>query len=479
MKKHRLVQHLCFALALISSATAAETPQTTIPPKQDLGNVMYVGDSITHGVRSGSYRRELFKIFVDNGVTQKEVGVNKGHYNNYSPGSPSYRGMIFQNRHSSVSSERAYEIAGRINTSGRLGNSNIFDWLGLDDTYTGSFKIASNETPDTFFMMIGTNDLLADHRHISEVFAEKQKNLLGTCTDGVWDGTGDMDTIVKAMRQANPNAEITLTVIPTWVKGRPNNNSEADLSVTATYNKNLISWGKQNKIAVIDINKGIVDVAETQYIGAGIASMFSFDKLHPSAQGDLLIAGNLAKALGYRGRTIGLERKDAKQFRVKKSLTLTDKKPVSFSFSTSRKNAKSPAPIPTTCTAEFALASGIGDGATNGWDSSTQLTVTIGNGTVSGSLHISESAISWNDRILYSVDTSSDLTEPLRIAYIPEDKSQGITGGYCVWLGVMLIGEALPGTASDFRGITFTDQSPQPINLKYVGIEKNGSFAPF
>ncbi len=479
MKKHCIIHCLCVVFAVVSIVSTTETADAAFTPKKELGNVMYVGDSITHGVRSGSYRRELFKIFADNGISQKEVGVNKGHYNNYSPGSFIYRGSVFQNIHSSISSERAYEIAGRINTSGRLGNSNIFDWLGLDRTYTGSYKIADGDTPDTFFMMIGTNDLLADHQHISKVFAEKQKNLIGTCTDGIWDGSGDMDTIVKAMRQANPHAQIALTAIPTWAKGRHNNNSEEDLAVTAVYNKNMTDWGKQNDLVVIDINKGITDVAETKFIGAGAAAMFSFDKLHPSAQGDLLIAGNLAKALGYPGRTVGLKRKASNEFRAKKSLKLKEKSTTPYILKPHRKkSSNAPAATNSACTAEFALTSGIGDGAKNGWDISPLLSVSIGNGTVSGTLNISEAYISWGDRILYSVDTSSSLTEPLRIAFVPEDKEQGISGGFCVWLGNMLIGEALPGSTSDFRGVSFTAHSPKPIELKNIGVIWDASFAP-
>ena len=35
------------------------------------------------------------------------------------------------------------------------------------------------------------------------------------------------------------------------------------------------------------------------------------DGLHPNAQGDLLMAGNIARAMGYAGRTAGQERKAA------------------------------------------------------------------------------------------------------------------------------------------------------------------------
>lgn len=45
-----------------------------------LGNVMYVGDSITHGINSGSYRWALHKIFADNGISYSAAGINTGNY---------------------------------------------------------------------------------------------------------------------------------------------------------------------------------------------------------------------------------------------------------------------------------------------------------------------------------------------------------------------------------------------------------------
>lgn len=40
------------------------------------------------------------------------------------------------------------------------------------------------------------------------------------------------------------------------------------------------------------------------------------DGLHPNAQGDLLMAGNLAKGMGYAGRSAGQERKAAHELEV-------------------------------------------------------------------------------------------------------------------------------------------------------------------
>ena len=46
-------------LPLLAALTAAFSAAAAAPAETELGNVMYVGDSITHGVNSGSYRWAL------------------------------------------------------------------------------------------------------------------------------------------------------------------------------------------------------------------------------------------------------------------------------------------------------------------------------------------------------------------------------------------------------------------------------------
>ena len=124
--------------------------------------VMYVGDSITHGMNSGTYRWALHKIFADNGISYHAEGVNSGGVT----AGTSYGGQVFNNEHSSQASARAWEISGR-KTGSRFDGSNISNWLGLSDAkangaaYQGP-TFTGTDTPDTFFVMIGTNDLLSD-----------------------------------------------------------------------------------------------------------------------------------------------------------------------------------------------------------------------------------------------------------------------------------------------------------------------------
>lgn len=159
MKTRLPLSLLAALLAVFPSAIAA-------PAGTDLGNVMYVGDSITHGMNSGTYRWALHKIFADNGISYHAEGVKTGNYSGGVTAGTSYGGQVFNNEHSSQASARAWEISGR-KTGSRFDGSNISNWLGLSDAkangaaYQGP-TFTGTDTPDTFFVMIGTNDLLSD-----------------------------------------------------------------------------------------------------------------------------------------------------------------------------------------------------------------------------------------------------------------------------------------------------------------------------
>ena len=106
MKTRLPLSLLAALLAVFPSAIAA-------PAGTDLGNVMYVGDSITHGMNSGTYRWALHKIFADNGISYHAEGVKTGNYSGGVTAGTSYGGQVFNNEHSSQASARAWEISGR------------------------------------------------------------------------------------------------------------------------------------------------------------------------------------------------------------------------------------------------------------------------------------------------------------------------------------------------------------------------------
>ncbi len=98
MKLHlplRLLASLLVALGVASTSAFADASYTHT--SADMGNIMCVGDSITHGVSSASYRWPLFKILVDNGYNFNEVGVMTGR----SPGGglpPFFLSPVFSTR---------------------------------------------------------------------------------------------------------------------------------------------------------------------------------------------------------------------------------------------------------------------------------------------------------------------------------------------------------------------------------------------
>lgn len=153
----RLRLPLSLRSALLACSVLFTTVASASVSDGNLGNVMYIGDSITHGVNSGSWRWAMHKIFTDNGVSYTEKGIMTGNFSGGVAAGTSYGGKIFQNIHSSAASARTYEIAGRANGSnyGRFDGSNIKNWLGLSTektkggSYAGQTFTGANK-PDTF-----------------------------------------------------------------------------------------------------------------------------------------------------------------------------------------------------------------------------------------------------------------------------------------------------------------------------------------
>lgn len=406
-------------------------------PAVEVGRVMCVGDSITHGSFAPSYRWPLHKIFVDNGVKFEFVGVNVGNQPQKYGVTPGivYAGVPFNNRHSAICSERAFEIAGRRNKSGRLGNSNIFDWLGLDKTYKGKYTIdPQTQMPDVFILMIGTNDTYSDYGDRGGIGA---KNYYKTVLRNLLGPGGDMDTIVGAMRKAAPGARILLLTIPTWHDGTRHTNRKEDYAVIMDYNEKLKTWAAGKGIEVLDVNRYLVDIARTDKPGVGEEQFFnSRDHLHPTAQGDMLIAADIAQRLGVGGRTVGLPRKATSDFELS-----SDEKAEIFEESWLRLPAEKGVTL-------VLQGAAVGNGATDGWDSEKGLYLFMcrnDEARFCASLQMTESAILWNNHtVLYRSDMSKN-TEEVRIAWVPKPEGENRKPGFYVWLGDRLIGEALPG----------------------------------
>ncbi len=520
MKLH-LPLGLLTALSLLAATAATATAATSFTPSDNLGNVMYVGDSITHGVDAATYRWALHKILVDNGVSQNEVGVMTGNDPKYLNGSAigtggaTYGGVAFSNVHSAQSSARTYEISGRWQR-GRFGNTNILDWLGVDSSYSGSYQIdTATEMPATYFLMSGTNDFLSDAntKYISTAtgstsFATVQQNLLGTYADGKWSGDGDLDVIINAMREASgEDATIILTTIPTWSPNHGNNNKAEDFQlVVKEYNDNLTSWARQNGVTIIDVNKGMIDVANTTHIAAGETQSYAGlpwqhmyrqsgnDGLHPNAQGDLLIAGNIARQLGYAGRTAGQRRVAGAELELQAAELLADSKTISVNEDSTitlgsgdsfTYTWEATADTSLGYTVTFSLENGLGDGALNGWNTQDAFTVQLGNGTLGGTLSVDEAYVKWGESIIWSEDMSTLSAgtaygaNEFRVAYVVGNTDEGLESGFYVWMGDMLVGEALEAQAGQtLSGISMSNASASSITLSGLAADASGACAP-
>ncbi len=511
MKLHLPLSLLSFALAgtcaMLSAARATEAssdPTFTA----NLGNVMYVGDSITHGVKSASYRWALHKIFVDNGISYNAEGIKTGNYSGGVTAGTEYGGVAFNNLHCSEASARAWEIAGRqgVDVAGdkeytRFDYSNIQNWLGQSTelnknqgsygsrpTYTGE------QTPDTFFLLIGTNDTLSDYKSqlsADNVMEKAGNNLLG-----------DMNTIVSSMHTANAQAEIVVMTIPCWTQHQAgNNNGAAHHEAIAEYNKALSTWvGEYNaglsadktKIKLVDVNTGMLDVASSIPF-YGCSSMFNApgsDGLHPNAQGDLLMAGNLAKAMGYAGRTAGQERRAAEEFaiNIQKDATPFALDNVTLDSGSINLGAEGDSSIRCSWAASDDLTAGFtldlgtvtlgdGAGADGVWNTAQDLSVTLGAAEFYGTLNINEAYIKWGNTVLYSADMSQN-TESVRVSWLAGNSMEGLASGYYVWLGDMLIGEALSSTyASGYSGLNISYSGSGNAMLTQLALT-TGSYAP-
>ena len=456
--KLRLSRFLAAAL-LASLATAHAGEPITFGA--DLGNVMYVGDSITDGVSGGgvnakSWRYAFFQVLADNGIAQNEEGYYQHTQSSKAITTAAYGGRTFENIHSAQASARSTQTVG--DRTGRYDNTNIYNWLGQSTEKTGGGTYSGpaysgEKAPDTFFVLLGTNDTLSeDGGHMSEDFYNRVLGTMYGYSNGEFNGkTGTFDKMYASMMEANPNAKVVVLEIPTWSPNHSNNNYAADFTYIAKVNEKLHEWAatKGDNITVAKADTGIVDVANTAKPGAAIPAM-TIDGLHPSAQGELLMAGNVAKAMGYAGRTVGLTRADA-------TTPDTDWSSIAAPLTvTSSALTVEGATFTVTdgCTVDFNAA--YGNGGAGGWDNANAFTITVGDGAHTGTLSLTEAYVKWGDNtVLYSRDNSVVSADNLRIAYVNPSvtASDNVSAGYYVWLGDQLIGEGLTATTGDFNGI--------------------------
>lgn len=90
----RLRLPLSLRSALLACSVLFTTVASASVSDGNLGNVMYIGDSITHGVNSGSWRWAMHKIFTDNGISYTEKGIMTDNFSGGVAAGASYGGRF-------------------------------------------------------------------------------------------------------------------------------------------------------------------------------------------------------------------------------------------------------------------------------------------------------------------------------------------------------------------------------------------------
>ncbi len=467
IKKNKGKSFICMALMSLMAPCMVSTSLA----KSTLGDLVFVGDSITQGSSQGpSFRYAYWKSLVDNGYVYGQdysfAGSQTGTYNNSTTSLAGYGNQDFNavNIHEGHFNWQASWIANStaIGTgygtgaqegkdSVNYGVGSVYNWLGLnnpattgDNTYLAwdnntkdSFEKSYGENVtyaggDTVCIMLGTNDL-SKGRTVEQL-------------------TADVESIVKAYQAANPNTKVYVMSI-TAPKGGL---STATVnSANASFQSNASKWSTDtSSVEYYDITTGMPS-----------NGTFNGDNYHPSAQGELIMAGNVAKMLGTGQRTVGQQRLAANQFESGNLVgqhqlvgngwaekTQGDQLYWDLN-STQAGDAESfswNGLSPESFSVELSLQ--LYDQIAN-----NQFSMAVGNGEQSGILNFTANTISWGDTLLYTHDgVNLNAMNDYRVCYILGDSSQGISEGFYIWYNGMLIGESLSSTStgSSYDGVT-------------------------
>ena len=438
--------------------------------EKSLGRVMFCGDSITHGVNDQTWRWQLFKILVDNDIEAQIVGPRSGYTPGYtrlatSDAGDSYAGVAFPNVHLAQSSGRTHNIISGSNSG----------MTGVNYGGHSTKSAAASFNCDTWCCLMGTNDLLSDRGYSPEEFATKMQNLLGgkVCVNGkrfIWTPGADWGNMGRIAADILKEGSDVLYVmsVPCW--GHHSNNNEPDRhEAVRNYNWLLQEWVERyakvhaRKLVFVDVNRGMVDYDHEVPFSwpDSMSNRPGRDGLHPNEQGSLIIAGNLARAMGLPGRTAGLSRAAAADwFRVGKNGVAG-----SVSHEPLFDQNKGYSVELKFCCKEHSRPK-----------RSEAVRFTVSDAQGSGTVSITSNSICWGDRPLYCAPSMGE-PSALRLVWHPGDAAQNKPQGYYLWLGDMLIGQGLPAGAPAEHGVK-VDRGPNrcfsTISLRCT----DGSYAP-
>ena len=442
---------------------------------------MFIGDSITHGSRDTniSWRWWMHRLLVDNNIPYEETGIVRGNHlmgklHSTVNVDVAYGDTIFHNRHAAYSGSKTDDVVGK-RSIGKFNNTTIAQWLGRVPCNAAGITPVDGSKISTYFVLLGTNDAITslnppynkkewDAENIHSIAAEIK---------------GNLKAILEEIKACNPAARVVFIEIPTWYLWNDAEHIANHISGLKEINKQLREWAlsQGDSVTMVGVDAGLTDAA-SDVKGRGMKCMYTetnANGLHPNDQGSLLIAGNVAKALGYAGATAGLARRGTKDFesdmqgvfgnselKVGRGEVLSGKwqNPPSEGF-----------------TLAFTIGGGVGNGATEGWDMQGSFSVSVGNGREAGVLRVKEAYIQWNDTTLYSLDASAGVPGTLRIAYVQGNPSRGLKSGFYVWMGDQLIGEGLPSVGTT-DGVTISNNTEAEVILSNLFMDSTGSYAP-
>lgn len=431
----------------------------------DTGAIVFVGDSITQGAgtsasttdKSVSYRYSLWKNFVDNGITWNPQGSVTKFYDGSSTNetqTPNYRGSVFVNNNEGhYGWDAAWIVSGQ--TDGRSSDTwasgGLADWM----------KNYSAE-PETAAVLIGVNDL--------------SRGSSGTATYTYEEICGNVKNIVSTL-QANSSALKTVhvfSILPSaqssWNSGRSPSTAPAEYNAILKAEVESGKWDTDSvKVIYHDITTGFSAAKHTS------------DSLHPNEQGCLILAGNIARALGIGQRTAGLERRSASALASQAQFsagTSGGAPSISMNIGGEEKTFTAPSSganyfslnsagnlvlnTPTTDTIgydyrlawasdtsqtqDLTFAISVKMNELNSTAKENGLCLIIGNGgnTGAGLFYVKEDGIYYNASLLYSADMTQDFSD-LTISFVTETSADklGIASGFYIWLEDQLIGESL------------------------------------
>ncbi|MBQ8445166.1 MAG: hypothetical protein IJX22_02125 [Opitutales bacterium] len=435
-------------------ASALSLASVPVFAEIDFGNIAFVGDSITQGGGTAdelSYRYSLWKCFVDNNVDYNPVGSTTifRYTGSDLTNAKDYLGVSFNNRNEGHYGWRTHWVVNG-KTSGHqanTGSGSLSDWLKNAEYYPKGYA-------DTMTLMLAVNDI-ADGSSLESI-------------------AGYAKQIVQTYQNANGNVKSHVFSILTTNQGAERATKIKNYNALIKSEIEAGTWGEN--VVYSDVSRGFDASIHTKS-----------DNVHPNAQGALIVAGNIARALGVGQRTVGQERRAANRLAVQTSFAANDSSGVSVSVNTQGAQSATMGYSNTTGrwsvddagniliksdgntasdlryqysteagTHEFTLEVGF---RMNDTDSAqtNRLGIWCGNGETVGLIYVEENALFWDSTVLYRNTDLSDLFvddfSSLRLAWINEDSANGIASGYYVWLDGMLIGEALSGsTLADIAG---------------------------